>query len=187
MLIDVAAFKGVTRLESGYEIAPADLRGALERQSVEVRSGDVVIVHTGFGSLWLADNAQFSAGSPGIGIEAARYLVEREVVLVGSDTWSTEVVPNPNPDLQFPVHQLLIPRNGSISSRISRRKTWRGIACTSSRSSSPAQAKRRNGIAGEPDRDSLGVRWVRWEAGGRVEIDAVELRPTVTLGAHEGG
>jgi kynurenine formamidase len=33
-------------------------------------------------------------------------------VLVGSDTWATEVVPNPNPDLQFPVHQLLIPRNG---------------------------------------------------------------------------
>ncbi len=33
-------------------------------------------------------------------------------MLVGSDTWATEVVPNPNPDLQFPVHQLLIPRNG---------------------------------------------------------------------------
>jgi kynurenine formamidase len=34
------------------------------------------------------------------------------VVLLGADTWSMEVVPNPNPDLQFPVHQLLIPRNG---------------------------------------------------------------------------
>ena len=33
-------------------------------------------------------------------------------MLVGSDTWSTEVVPNPNSDLAFPVHQLLIPRNG---------------------------------------------------------------------------
>ncbi len=45
-------------------------------------------------------------------MEAAQYLVDREVVLVGADTWSMEVVPNPNPDLQFPVHQLLIPRNG---------------------------------------------------------------------------
>jgi kynurenine formamidase len=112
VLVDVAALKGVARLEGGYEITLADLRGALERQATEVRSGDVVILHTGWGSLWLADNARFGASAPGVGLEAARYLVEREVVLVGSDTWATEVVPNPNPDLQFPVHQLLIPRNG---------------------------------------------------------------------------
>ena len=112
VLVDVAAFKGVARLDGGYEITLADLRGALERQRVEIRSGDVVIVHTGWGSLWKVDNAAFGASAPGVGLEAARYLVEREVVLVGSDTWATEVVPNPNSELQFPVHQLLLPRNG---------------------------------------------------------------------------
>ena len=112
VLIDVAAFKGVARLEGGYEITRADLTGALARQRTEIHSGDVVIVHTGWGSLWLADNAKFNASAPGVGLEAAQYLVEREVVLVGADTWSMEVVPNPNPELQFPVHQLLIPRNG---------------------------------------------------------------------------
>jgi kynurenine formamidase len=112
VLVDVAAFKGVARLEGGYEITLADLRGALERQRTEIRSGDVVIVHTGWGSLWNVDNAAFGASAPGIGLEAARYLVEREVVLVGADTWSMEVVPNPNSELAFPVHQLLIPRNG---------------------------------------------------------------------------
>jgi kynurenine formamidase len=112
VLVDVAAFKGVARLDGGYEITLADLRGALERQRIEIRSGDVVIVHTGWGSLWNVDNAAFGASAPGIGMEAAQWLVEREVVLVGSDTWATEVVPNPNPDLAFPVHQLLIPRSG---------------------------------------------------------------------------
>ena len=112
MLIDVAAFKGVAMLDGDYEITRADLRGALERQSTEIHSGDIVLVHTGWGSLWLKDNARFGASAPGIGLDAAQYLVEREVVLVGSDTWSMEVVPNPNPELQFPVHQLLIPRNG---------------------------------------------------------------------------
>jgi kynurenine formamidase len=112
VLVDVAAFKGVARLDGGYEITLADLRGALERQRVEIRSGDVVIVHTGWGSLWNVDNAAFGATAPGIGLEAGRWLVEREVVLVGSDTWATEVVPNPTPELAFPVHQLLIPRNG---------------------------------------------------------------------------
>jgi kynurenine formamidase len=32
--------------------------------------------------------------------------------MVGADTWSVEVVPNPDPALGFPVHQLLLPRNG---------------------------------------------------------------------------
>jgi kynurenine formamidase len=112
VLVDVAAYKGVARLEGGYEVTLADLRGALERQRTEVGAGDVVILHTGWSSLWKVDNAAFGASAPGIGLEAARYLVEREVVLVGADTWSMEVVPNPNPELQFPVHQLLIPRNG---------------------------------------------------------------------------
>jgi kynurenine formamidase len=112
VLVDVAAFKGVARLDGGYEITLADLRGALDRQRTEVRAGDVVIVHTGWGALWNVDNAAFGASAPGVGLEAAQYLVDREVVLVGSDTWATEVVPNPNPELAFPVHQLFIPRNG---------------------------------------------------------------------------
>jgi kynurenine formamidase len=112
VLVDIAAYKNVARLDGGYEITLADLTGALERQDTEIRSGDVVIFHTGWGSLWLTDNAQFGGSAPGIGLQAARHLVEREVVLVGSDTWATEVVPNPDPELQFPVHQLLIPQNG---------------------------------------------------------------------------
>jgi kynurenine formamidase len=112
VLVDVAAFKGAPMLGDRYEITRADLSSALERQRTEIHAGDVVLVHTGWGSLWLADNARFGGSAPGIGLDAARYLVEREVVLVGSDTWATEVVPNPDPELQFPVHQLLIPRNG---------------------------------------------------------------------------
>jgi kynurenine formamidase len=112
VLVDVAAFKGVAMLGDRYEITRADLTGALERQRTEIHAGDVVLVHTGWGSLWLVDNARFGGSAPGVGLDAARYLVEREVVLVGSDTWATEVVPNPDPELQFPVHQLLIPRNG---------------------------------------------------------------------------
>ncbi len=112
VLIDVAAYKGVPMLQGGYEITPADVQGALERQNVAIRPGDVVLFHTGWGSLWAKDNARFAANAPGIGLAAAQLLVDREVVIVGSDNWATEVVPNPNPQLAFPVHQLLIPRNG---------------------------------------------------------------------------
>ena len=112
VLVDVAAYKGVPMLQGGYEITAADVQGALARQKVDIRSGDVVLFHTGWGSLWAKDNARFAANAPGIGLAAAQLLIDREVVIVGSDNWATEVAPNPNAALAFPVHQLLIPRNG---------------------------------------------------------------------------
>jgi kynurenine formamidase len=112
VLVDVAGYKGVERLDGGYEITLDDFRGALRKQGTEIRAGDVVLVHTGWGSLWLKDNAKFGGSAPGVGLAVGQYLVEREIVMIGADTWSMEVVPNPNPDLQFPVHQLLLPRNG---------------------------------------------------------------------------
>lgn len=112
VLIDVAAYKGQAMLAGGYEITRADVEGALKRQNTVVRSGDAVFIHTGWGSLWVKDNARYTANAPGIGVGAAQYLVEREVVLVGADTWAVEVVPNPDASLAFPVHQLFLPRNG---------------------------------------------------------------------------
>lgn len=112
VLVDVAAYKGVPQLEGGYEITAADVQGALKRQSVEIRPGDIVLIHTGWGSLWMKDNAKYTASAPGIGIGAAQFLVGKEVVMVGADTWAVDVVPNPDPNLAFPVHQLFLPRNG---------------------------------------------------------------------------
>ncbi|MEM8793279.1 MAG: cyclase family protein [Pseudomonadota bacterium] len=111
VLFDIAALRG-RRMDAGEEITVADLEEALERQAVAAPGrGDVAILHTGWGSLWIEDNATFNSGAPGIGMAAARWMVERGVAIVGADTWPVEVVPNPG-GLAFPVHQELIPRNG---------------------------------------------------------------------------
>ena len=112
VLIDVARFKGVDQLPPTYEITADDLKGALQRQRIEIASGDAVLIHTGWGSLWMKDNAKFVATAPGIGIGAGQLLADEEVVLVGSDNWGVEVMPNPDATLSAPVHQLLIARNG---------------------------------------------------------------------------
>ena len=112
VLVDVAAYKGRPMLDGGYEVTLADLEGALKRQNIAIRSGDAVFIHTGWGSLWLKDNARFIQNAPGIGVAAAQYLVEKEIVLAGADTWAVEVAPNPDSTLAFPVHQLFIPKNG---------------------------------------------------------------------------
>ncbi|MBI1928416.1 cyclase family protein [Candidatus Poribacteria bacterium] len=112
VLIDVAGYKGVEHLNDGYEISAADVKGALNRQGTTIKPGDVVLIHTGWGRFWMKDNARFNATEPGIGLDAGRYLVEQQIVMAGADTWGIEVVPNPDPSLAFPVHQLFLTKNG---------------------------------------------------------------------------
>ena len=114
VLVDVAALKG-RMLNAGEEITPADVTAALQKQGIaeaSIRPGDAVFFNTGWGSLWMKDNAKFNSGEPGIGLDVARWCVQKELALVGADTWATEVVPNPNPDLAFIVHNELITKNG---------------------------------------------------------------------------
>ena len=112
VLIDVAAYKGTERMPVGTAITASDLEGALKKQNVELSEGDVVLVHTGHGNLWMVDNDEYNSGGPGLGMEAALWLAEKKIVLVGADTWSLEVLPSEEPDLAFPVHQELIARQG---------------------------------------------------------------------------
>jgi len=112
VLIDVAAAKGVEVLPDGYEITVADLQQALSRQKLTLQAGDAVIVRTGWSALWGKDNARYIKTNPGIGTAAAQWLAQQDPMLVGSDNWSVEVAPNPDPNLSLPVHQIMLVVNG---------------------------------------------------------------------------
>ena len=113
VLIDVAGFKGVNRMKAGDVIRPEDVEGALKKQGTALPGeGDVVLIRTGHGQLWMKDNEAYGKGEPGIGMAAGRWLAARKISLVGSDTWATEVVPHENKDRPFEVHQLLLVRHG---------------------------------------------------------------------------
>src|SRR5262245_34075919 len=55
ILIDIAKYKGVQQLAPSYQITAADLRAALQRENLQIRQGDVVLIHTGWGALWMKD------------------------------------------------------------------------------------------------------------------------------------
>jgi kynurenine formamidase len=112
VLVDMAGFKGVARMKIGEVITARDLQAALKKEQVRVNRGDVVLIHTGHGKLWMRDNDTFNKGEPGIGMDAARWLCDQKIALVGSDTWATEVVPHVDKNRPFEVHQLLLVRNG---------------------------------------------------------------------------
>jgi kynurenine formamidase len=112
VLVDIAGVKGVEMLEAGYEIPVADLEAALRTQGVAISPGDAVLIHTGWGTLWMKDNAKYNSSPAGLGIAAANWLVERQPVLVGTDTFPVEVFPNPDKELFAPVHQIFLVSNG---------------------------------------------------------------------------
>jgi kynurenine formamidase len=114
LLIDVVAVRGKP-MEIGDEIKAGDVTAALDRQKVPadwLKPGDVVVFHTGWGRHWGKDNATFMKGEPGPGMEVGKWLIEKQVSVVGADSWGVEVVPNPDGNLAFPVHQELITKNG---------------------------------------------------------------------------
>ncbi len=114
ILIDVAAYKGVDVLEHSYEVTVEDVLGALERQGIaedSLEPGDAYFFRYGWARHW-NDHDTYNTNPPGIGLAVARWVVDRKASMIGSDQWTTEVVPNPDADMAFPVHQELITRNG---------------------------------------------------------------------------
>ena len=71
-----------------------------------------MLFYTGWLKLLGKDNKRFGAGAPGLGRDGARYLASLGVAMVGSDTWSFEVIPFEKDAGIFEVHQILIPLNG---------------------------------------------------------------------------
>ena len=113
VLIDVLSYKGGDRLPIGYVITPEDVRGALSRQGTrEPGEGDVVLFYTGHSKLWMKDNAEYNKGEPGPGVTAGKWLIERNVCLVGADTWGVEAIPGEDKDRLFECHQWWITMNG---------------------------------------------------------------------------
>ncbi|MDG6941413.1 MAG: cyclase family protein [Nitrososphaerota archaeon] len=89
-----------------------DCRSVLAQEGLSVKSGDTVLIYTGWERFWKADNQKYLSTMPGIGAEAARWLARARVVAVGSDTQSVEVEPNEDPSEDGVVHQILITENG---------------------------------------------------------------------------
>jgi kynurenine formamidase len=111
VLLDIAGLKGVPMLADDYEITVADIEAAMQRQSVQIREGDGVIIHTGYGALWGRENARYVRGNPGLGTAAAEFICARNPILMGADTPPVEVSPSKGgPNL--PVHQIALVVNG---------------------------------------------------------------------------
>lgn len=115
ILLDFAGLKG-RMLNRSEEISIADIKAALKRQGLkeeDIRPGDALFYNTGWGRLWKTDNAKFNSGTPGLSDKAGDWVVTKKVVLVGTDNWAVEAIPNPkDKELFAPNHQKFLVKNG---------------------------------------------------------------------------
>ena len=98
-------------IDKGTVITSADIQAGLKMYNVTLREGDIVIIHTGWGNLfeqYPGQNALYNSGEPGIGKDAAKWLVSQKIVAVGADTWGVEVIPGEDPKEAFIVHNMII-------------------------------------------------------------------------------
>ncbi|WP_195760683.1 cyclase family protein [Agromyces kandeliae] len=110
LLLDVAGVLGMDALPDGYEVTVDDLRRTLDAGGLTIRSGDVVCVRTGKSREYLADPVAYQAGQPGVGPDAAIWLHEQGMAVLGTDTTGTE--PLPFPDERRTTHRAMLVDRG---------------------------------------------------------------------------
>jgi kynurenine formamidase len=111
VFIDVVGHKGVDYLPAGYAISPDELDAALTSQNVEVREGDTVLVHTGWGKHW-HDAETMLSGEPGLAKACAKWAVDKNIVCWGVDQFATDPIPFENEGEALPMHIEMLTKSG---------------------------------------------------------------------------
>jgi kynurenine formamidase len=112
VLLDVAGWKAEQRLPAKYAITADDLAGCAATQKVEVKSGDVLLVRTGFGAIWGDEPAYLEAA--GVAKSGTLWAAERGVIAVGADNmaWDVPDVRDPETGATLFAHLYLLPQMG---------------------------------------------------------------------------
>jgi kynurenine formamidase len=111
VLLDIPKLQDKPWLDLGYMVTAADLEAAQDAEGITVEAGDLVLVRTGYLDFWFANAPDNGYEQPGIGVEAATWLADRDVAAVGSDNAAVEVIPFDDNDF-LNVHKLLLVQRG---------------------------------------------------------------------------
>jgi kynurenine formamidase len=113
VLLDVCGHKGQRLLPAKYGISADELTACAAAQGVEVRSGDVLLVRTGYGAQWRGDEQAY-LDAAGVSKSGTLWAAERGVAAVGADNMAWDVPDERDPDsgsLLF-AHFYLLPQKG---------------------------------------------------------------------------
>jgi kynurenine formamidase len=138
VLLDIARYKGVKRLEPGYVITVADIEGAARQENVSFQPGDVILIRTGWLSLFHELNLVdvydvrtkeyrlFHRNEPGIGWAVSQWLKTVRAAAVAADNLYLEALPCEaeaaknigHPTFEMPVNYELIRNQGMMLGKV---------------------------------------------------------------------
>ena len=108
VLLDVAASKGVDCLPPAYPVNAADIAATMEMQGTQIGDDCAVLIRTGSYPLLRDGDPVYRDAQTGLNLEAAQFLVERGMTLVGADNMAVEAMPPHD----HSVHRFLLVRSG---------------------------------------------------------------------------
>ena len=114
LMLDIPAALGVEALAPGAAITIEHLESAIRRQSIEIRSGDAVLIRSGWPKHW-SDPETFvglSGGAPGLDEKAAVWLAGHGIRVTGAETIAYEWIPPGQGHALLPVHRVFLVDHG---------------------------------------------------------------------------
>lgn len=120
VLVDLPRAAGVPWLQPGHRVSAEEIENALDRQQVQVRSGDILLLRTGNMLRARRDGEWVEYAKhpePGPTVEVLPWLHDRQVAGIATDNWAVEAVPSRAP-LLFPVHAVAIVHMGLLMGEI---------------------------------------------------------------------
>ncbi|HZZ81453.1 MAG TPA: cyclase family protein [Gemmataceae bacterium] len=96
VLLDIATWKGVATLPRNASIGANDLIACAGAQKVSVQKGDVLLVRTGYDTLWQDEAVYLQAA--GVGKSGTLWAAEQGVVAVGADNMAWDAPLDVDPE-----------------------------------------------------------------------------------------
>lgn len=108
VLVDAPGALGQETLRPHQHVDGDLISLALDKQDVQLREGDVVLLRTGTMKHWPDTRAMTAVEGAGLDLDGAHMLARYRPAAVGSDTAAVEVAPSSVEGEPQPVHRLLI-------------------------------------------------------------------------------
>lgn len=90
VMLDLPRFKGVPNLNLGEVATVEMMEGCAKAQGVDIRPGDVLLVRTGWYTVFQKDRALWDQGQPGPDPSCTGWLKRKDVIALGADSAGVE-------------------------------------------------------------------------------------------------
>lgn len=112
VLLDVARYEQVDVLPQRAAITREIIEKTAKFQQVQLRPGDIILIRTGYMSLWPDKEKLSQHNGSGINLSAAEWLAAHQPMAIGTDTEAIEQFPGDDPGNPHPVHTFFLVKNG---------------------------------------------------------------------------